>query len=643
MQKNLLPPGAEKLLGLGKNFIPAPPWTTGAKEMATNMHRFKRDLSLKIHFSYEGEIDDIDDPRINSKLYLKSDWEPDTIKGEVLARLEKFFNELSSHFIRRKTAPENMNLTAEEQAMLKSIAGDDMTVIATADKGLGPCEVSVERYGKDGLKHIEDESTYEILSEAEAWKEVRQLKIDIMAWLDQYQPYQKHEKRGTRPGAGALKRKQVQYIRFKTNDSMKTDPFAYFYLMYKIHKPTLSTRPVSSQSGSVSYAIAQYVDEVLQPIAKDQLAYFQDSFALKKMLNEIKLPAGASLFSMDAVSMYTSIDSEACLTILSEFLRKRENIVKYDYNADCIIEALAIVLRSNVMKFGDLFVKQIKGVAMGICPAPPIANLFYAIKELDLIPRWQSLIPFYVRFIDDVFGIWVHDRDPERDMQLWNDFQNDVNQHHGLQWTFTERSRSVVFMDMTIYMDRSRIATDLYEKPMCLFLYLPYHSSHPPGVLNSLIFGQTLRIFTLCTEESQMKRHLTNFYRRLIDRGYTREQLQPLFERAVDNAESYMLQTDEEKRAKKKAKMDATKRKVFFHVPWHPNNPSASVLQQLFRDCISHPVGQPPLCELRNHERQKIQVDGMVVCYHRHKNLGNVLSYRKIDNKGLKVSDLRSK
>jgi hypothetical protein len=232
------------------------------------------------------------------------------------------------------------------------------------------------------------------------------------------------------------------------------------------------------------------------------------------------------------------------------------------------------------MKFGDLFVKQIKGVAMGICPAPPIANLFYAIKELDLIPRWQSLIPFYVRFIDDVFGIWVHDRDPERDMQLWNDFQNDVNQHHGLQWTFTERSRSVVFMDMTIYMDRSRIATDLYEKPMCLFLYLPYHSSHPPGVLNSLIFGQTLRIFTLCTEESQMKRHLTNFYRRLIDRGYTREQLQPLFERAVDNAESYMLQTDEEKRAKKKAKMDATKRKVFFHVPWHPNNPSASVLQQ---------------------------------------------------------------
>ena len=140
-----------------------------------------------------------------------------------------------------------------------------------------------------------------------------------------------------------------------------------------------------------------------------------------------------------------------------------------------------------------------------------------------------------------------------------------------------------------------------------------------------------------------MKRHLTNFYRRLIDRGYTREQLQPLFERAVDNAESYMLQTDEEKRAKKKAKMDATKRKVFFHVPWHPNNPSASVLQQLFRDCISHPAGQPPLCELRNHERQKIQVDGMVVCYHRHKNLGNVLSYRKIDNKGLKVSDLRSK
>jgi len=33
------------------------------------------------------------------------------------------------------------------------------------------------------------------------------------------------------------------------------------------------------------------------------------------------------------------------------------------------------------MKFGTIFAKQIKGVAMGLCPAPPIANLFVALTQ----------------------------------------------------------------------------------------------------------------------------------------------------------------------------------------------------------------------------------------------------------------------
>ena len=85
----------------------------------------------------------------------------------------------------------------------------------------------------------------------------------------------------------------------------------------------------------------------------------------------------------------------------------------------------------------------------------------------------------------------------------------------------------------------------------------------------------------------------------------------------------------------------STKISRYLHVPYHPDNPPSSKLQQLFRECISHPDGAPPLCELDNLEHNKIQVDGMMICYHRHLNLGNVLSYRKIDQrKGPKVSDL---
>ena len=92
---------------------------------------------------------------------------------------------------------------------------------------------------------------------------------------------------------------------------MVGDPFAYFYLLYKIHKTPIKTRPVSSQCGSVSYAIGQYVDEMLQPTAKAQQSYFQDSFALKKLLNGLVLHYFQQMWS---VCTHRSI-----LTIVSLF------------------------------------------------------------------------------------------------------------------------------------------------------------------------------------------------------------------------------------------------------------------------------------------------------------------------------------
>ena len=39
------------------------------------------------------------------------------------------------------------------------------------------------------------------------------------------------------------------------------------------------------------------------------------------------------------------------------------------------------------------------------------------------------------------------------------------------------------FMDLVIYKEGNKLLTNLFEKPMALFLYLPPHSAHPPGVL----------------------------------------------------------------------------------------------------------------------------------------------------------------
>ena len=114
---------------------------------------------------------------------------------------------------------------------------------------------------------------------------------------------------------------------------------------------------------------------------------------------------------------------------------------------------------------------------------------------------------FYRRFIDDVIGIWCPNKNPERDALEWNEFRDKMNALPGLTWEFSERSKSINFMDMTISINNlNRIETTLFEKRLNLHLYIPPHSPHPPGLLPGIVYGTLFRIFTLCsTEEDKLQ------------------------------------------------------------------------------------------------------------------------------------------
>ena len=84
------------------------------------------------------------------------------------------------------------------------------------------------------------------------------------------------------------------------------------------------------------------------------------------------------------------------------------------------MESIKIVMKNNRMKFVDIFAKQIKGIAMGMSPAPPIANIFIAIyKKEKILGKFDNCISFWRRFIDDGFGIWIHHPDPTVDEANW--------------------------------------------------------------------------------------------------------------------------------------------------------------------------------------------------------------------------------
>ena len=74
------------------------------------------------------------------------------------------------------------------------------------------------------------------------------------------------------------------------------EPWGFLYLLFKVHKNPLKTRPVVSYCRNLLYPLGQLITYWLQPLSKMQKSYFQDSFTLKKELDLQEIPSNARLF-----------------------------------------------------------------------------------------------------------------------------------------------------------------------------------------------------------------------------------------------------------------------------------------------------------------------------------------------------------
>ena len=95
--------------------------------------------------------------------------------------------------------------------------------------------------------------------------------------------------------------------------------------------------------------------------------------------------------------------------------------------------------------------------------------------SMESTKKNSSLTTHDRRFIDDVIGIWCPNRNPQLDAVDWNEFKQKMNAFPGLTWEFSEQSKTVDFMDMTITINNSNIMeTTLFEKRLNLHLYIPH-------------------------------------------------------------------------------------------------------------------------------------------------------------------------
>jgi hypothetical protein len=300
-----------------------------------------------------------------------------------------------------------------------------------------------------------------------------------------------------------------------------------FYITLKVHKQPWSTRPVVSCVGSFAEVFSKWLHIQLQKLLPLSQTYLRDS---NQVLEELKatgpLPPGAKLFTADAVSMYTNIDTHHAMIVFRQWFRDYSTEIPTDFPKELFLAVLEIVMTRNVFSFDDTFWLQIAGTAMGTSCACMYATLYYALHERQSILRSHGhQLLYFKRFIDDIFGIWIGGDTP-----AWTQFQNDLS-FGSLRWETTKLSSSVVFLDLEISLDPDNqcLTTRTYQKAMNLFLYIPPTSAHPPGVLKSIVYGNLQRFWKQNTHRSDFVRVAGQFAQHLIARGHHPDVVRELF------------------------------------------------------------------------------------------------------------------
>ena len=127
--------------------------------------------------------------------------------------------------------------------------------------------------------------------------------------------------------------------------------------------------------------------------------------------------------------------------------------------------------------------------------------------------RIQPLI--YLRYVDDIFLIWQH---TEIELDAYIACLN--NCLPTIDFTLEKSKESVCFLDTIVRIVNNKIERNLHSKPTEAHNYLLYKSAHPKKCKDITPYSQFLRIRRFCTKITNYDKHVIEYCRHFLRRGY---------------------------------------------------------------------------------------------------------------------------
>ena len=599
------PPGIQSILGgLGLKFcIKTPlPSKRSAKTLLDRMERQVRRIA------FFNEREEPDDGNYNPSLYIPSNWDPPLANDEIenaLAAFKTRFIAGHAHYMRRSLS----NVTPNQGKLFEMMKNNDDMIIIEADKNLGAVIMKRDNYIRQGIEeHLSNALVYERLTENQVSMEQTRLRYLLAEFKGKHRPLQPNENPATSSSTGELT--EADYI-YLTRAFGQDDRLARFRMTLKVHKNPAKMRPIVCCAGTRMNHVSKWLDFQLQRLKPFVPSYLKDSHDLLSKLRNIGgLPPTARLFTADAVSMYTNIDTDHAINVIGTWMDSLDLPTGFPLRA--VNDAMRLVMRNNIFEWGNTYFRQLLGTAMGTSAACMWATIYYGVHEsTTLIPKYGDNLPIFLRFIDDIFGVWTGNAAD------WESFKRDVNDFGILTWEIDPLSTSVDFLDLTISITQDgRLSTKTYQKEMNLYQYIPPNSAHPPGMMKGIVYGLLRNYYLQNSNESDYIQMAVLLLRRLVARGWDRTYIKSLIQSADSRLRSAEAQSSTN--TPNEGRPLTNKERLFLHLEYHPNGMPRSEIRQIYNSACGE------LLESR------LGIKQMTVAYSRPKNVRDVLVRAKL-------------
>jgi hypothetical protein len=478
-------------------------------------------------------------------------------------------------------------------------------MICKTDKNLGLKVIPRAVYHRLVLTHLNDRSTYKLAKPVSQFRILPQILFEIKRLNETACTYLYPHVQGL----------------YRTLDKALTNTTVpAFYILAKIHKPVLQGRPIAGAHSWITSPLSKLLSWKLNEKIESYnwKHILKDSHDLIKQAEKLRYK-NPILVTIDIKTLYPSMDHNLTIEALENTLTFESRLEK-----DFLRDVTRLILKNSFVSYKNNVYLQSKGTAMGTNSAPPLANIYvtYLIERNRKLIRYQNKLGLWRRFLDDIFLIWLGTQEE------LNSFMSELdNFTNTLKFTHHSDTQRVPYLDLWISLTREGyLQFSTYQKPLNLFHYLPRSSYHHPCIFKGFIIGELIRYARITTLRNDFKAIKKLFMKRLLERGYSQTYLSKIFSLVLHESRTNAYRSN--LALQQQAQLLTT---TFLTLPPNPDERKAVHLQLPYsREITCH----NPTKLLEEHW-ESLPISNShrpMVVYHRHNNLGSILTSKKQRN-----------